>query len=250
MTEAIENIPARKLDLPYLEPLMAQLDVLPHSGAMNIEALDGFFAGLICAQTLVMPSVYLPSILGGSSEDIHFENADAFQDFFALLTEHWNHMAQSLKAGELFLPLLLEDEQGNTAGNDWAGGFARAIQIGSQDWSLLLDDEEHGGALVPILALAHEHDPDPEMRPYGDKPVSDEQRENLLVGIAAGVTTSYAYFEQRRGDPSAVRRATVEPYQRASPKIGRNEPCPCGSGRKYKQCHGKHIQPMLNQTLH
>src|SRR5262249_25412540 len=28
-----------------------------------------------------------------------------------------------------------------------------------------------------------------------------------------------------------------EPY-RAPPRIGRNEPCPCGSGRKYKKCHG------------
>ena len=26
---------------------------------------------------------------------------------------------------------------------------------------------------------------------------------------------------------------------RTSPKVGRNEPCPCGSGRKYKQCHGR-----------
>ncbi|MGB0716251.1 MAG: SEC-C metal-binding domain-containing protein, partial [Phycisphaerae bacterium] len=24
-----------------------------------------------------------------------------------------------------------------------------------------------------------------------------------------------------------------------TPKVGRNEPCPCGSGKKYKQCHGK-----------
>jgi preprotein translocase subunit SecA len=29
------------------------------------------------------------------------------------------------------------------------------------------------------------------------------------------------------------------PYVRSTPKVGRNEPCPCGSGRKYKQCHGK-----------
>ena len=32
--------------------------------------------------------------------------------------------------------------------------------------------------------------------------------------------------------------ATEQPY-RAAPKVGRNEPCPCGSGKKYKQCHGK-----------
>ncbi|HLF11799.1 MAG TPA: preprotein translocase subunit SecA, partial [Gammaproteobacteria bacterium] len=31
----------------------------------------------------------------------------------------------------------------------------------------------------------------------------------------------------------------VAPYVREQPKVGRNEPCPCGSGKKYKQCHGK-----------
>ena len=30
-----------------------------------------------------------------------------------------------------------------------------------------------------------------------------------------------------------------EPMKRAEPKIGRNDPCPCGSGKKYKQCHGR-----------
>jgi len=29
-----------------------------------------------------------------------------------------------------------------------------------------------------------------------------------------------------------------EPIRR-EPKIGRNDPCPCGSGRKFKQCHGR-----------
>jgi preprotein translocase subunit SecA len=33
--------------------------------------------------------------------------------------------------------------------------------------------------------------------------------------------------------------AHEHPYVREQPKVGRNDPCPCGSGRKYKQCHGK-----------
>ena len=32
---------------------------------------------------------------------------------------------------------------------------------------------------------------------------------------------------------------TGEPYRREAPKIGRNDPCPCGSGKKYKKCCGK-----------
>jgi preprotein translocase subunit SecA len=33
-------------------------------------------------------------------------------------------------------------------------------------------------------------------------------------------------------------RVSVQPIRRESPKIGRNDPCPCGSGLKFKKCHG------------
>jgi preprotein translocase subunit SecA len=31
----------------------------------------------------------------------------------------------------------------------------------------------------------------------------------------------------------------AQPFKRSDKKIGRNDPCPCGSGKKFKQCHGK-----------
>ena len=34
-------------------------------------------------------------------------------------------------------------------------------------------------------------------------------------------------------------RARPETFKRTERKVGRNEPCPCGSGKKFKQCHGK-----------
>lgn len=34
--------------------------------------------------------------------------------------------------------------------------------------------------------------------------------------------------------------AVTEPYRRPAPKQGRNDPCACGSGLKYKRCHGAH----------
>jgi preprotein translocase subunit SecA len=42
-------------------------------------------------------------------------------------------------------------------------------------------------------------------------------------------------MEPRQGAPAG---APAAPFVRAVPKVGRNEPCPCGSGRKYKHCHG------------
>jgi preprotein translocase subunit SecA len=41
------------------------------------------------------------------------------------------------------------------------------------------------------------------------------------------------------GDDAAGAAAAQKPMTRRQPKVGRNEPCPCGSGKKYKHCHGK-----------
>jgi preprotein translocase subunit SecA len=43
-----------------------------------------------------------------------------------------------------------------------------------------------------------------------------------------------------QGDTSEPEKLSNEqPFIRDERKVGRNEPCPCGSGKKYKQCHGK-----------
>ena len=38
---------------------------------------------------------------------------------------------------------------------------------------------------------------------------------------------------------NSINKETSEPRRIITKKIGRNEPCPCGSGKKYKQCHGR-----------
>ena len=200
---------------------------------MNLEQLDGFLAALICGPEIVRPSEYLPVICGS---DI-VSTQSVLQDFLSLIMRHWNVIADTLHSGEVFLPLLLEDENGISHANDWAKGFLRGMELRRTDWAVLLDDEKQGGCLVPIFVLAHENDPDPEMRPY-KRAISAEEREKLIVGAAAGVTGIYRYFEARR----LVERQpldNVTTFCRTAPKIGRNDPCPCGSGKKFKQCCGR-----------
>ncbi|MDD4977036.1 MAG: preprotein translocase subunit SecA [Gallionella sp.] len=48
----------------------------------------------------------------------------------------------------------------------------------------------------------------------------------------------HADYEEALANPSAETEEAA-PFVRAGEKIGRNDPCPCGSGKKYKQCHGK-----------
>ena len=74
------------------------------------------------------------------------------------------------------------------------------------------------------------------MRPYKE-PVSAEMREKLIVGIAVGVTGIYRHFQaQRLIEKEQLGGTTV---RRMTPKVGVNDPCPYGSGGKFKQCCGK-----------
>src|ERR1700733_12170272 len=68
-------------------------------------------------------------------------------------------------------------------------GAWHSVTHNHKSWKELFDDKEHSCLLVPILVLAHEHDPDPEMRPSIN--IDVERREKLILGIAASVTAIY-----------------------------------------------------------
>ncbi len=68
------------------------------------------------------------------------------------------------------------------------------------------------------------------------------EREQLAFQhAAASAMPEEAAAEQAvQGEPGAAQPGVPQqPFTREQPKVGRNEPCPCGSGKKYKQCHGK-----------
>src|SRR6266568_3769211 len=97
------------------ERLSAVLERFDNQRPMNLEQLDGFFAALICGPVNVPPSEYLPVILGDDMilEDT-FKAQTVLQDFLSLIMRHWNVIVDTLQSGEVFLPLLLEDEDGIT----------------------------------------------------------------------------------------------------------------------------------------
>jgi uncharacterized protein len=222
-----------------VESLSGVLERFGGKDAMNVEQLDGFLAAVICCPSEISETEYLPEIWGDETiSEKAFLTQPVLHKFISLVTRHKESVAHTLQSGEVYTPVILANDDGAFLGNDWARGFMRGMGLRHEDWVVLLEDEDHGGSLVPILALAHEHDPDPEMRPYKE-PISIERRENLLVGVAAGVMNIYKYFRNRQKSAKAVFSADVETYRRFGPKTGRNEPCPCGSGKKFKHCCGK-----------
>lgn len=201
--------------------------------AMNLEELDGFFAALIAAPDVVMPSEYNREVFGGDlSEVVEFASLDEANEILGLIMRHWNTIAGTLLKGEPHVPLIFADENGELHGNDWARGFTRGMQMRHDAWSELINDEKYGGSLTPMMMLYHEHDEDPEMRPDS---ITPDKREQVIALMAAGLMNAYEYFRKEREGDLGV---DAPDSRRSTPKIGRNDPCPCGSGKKYKKCCG------------
>lgn len=220
---------------PQLDKLGKFLDEHLDQGAMDLEELDGFFAALHCCPEIVMPSEYLPVVLGNVIEQT-FETVEEAQNIIGLIARHWNAVGEAFSTQDVFVPLLLEDDEGKAYGNTWALGFFRGVEMRKPLRHEIFGDENKAGLFVPLFALAHEHDPDPTMRPYAE-PMTEEQREKLLAALSVFVTEMYEYFRPARRQASGAAR-DEQTFRREQPKIGRNDPCYCGSGKKYKKCCG------------
>lgn len=224
------------LDDMELDDLGIFLDSLPD--AMSLEKTDGFLAALACSHEMVLPSDYLPSIWG--TEHAWENEADA-KKYVSYIVRHWNHLLSVLREDD-FYEILLNEPEGNSAGNEWSLGFTLGMSITSEKWRFYLDDDNEGGVFLPIFMLAHENDPDPELRP----PSIDKQQRNELLGSICAYTPKI-FKHMSQSHPSVIQDDFDDDYayeppltfRREGPKVGRNAPCPCGSGKKYKKCCGR-----------
>src|SRR6185436_12947838 len=77
---------------------------------------------------------------------------------------------------------------------------------------------------------------------YGEKPpeIDDQQHVENVRAQRGEFEEAAAAEANGNGDVAIAEAATKKrPVARAMPKVGRNDPCPCGSGKKFKHCHGK-----------
>jgi uncharacterized protein len=209
----------------------AQVDLLEEfldsiDGAMNLETIDGFFCALVSGPVLVMPSEHLPHVFGGELPD--FLSGEQAGKIMQLVFQHWNHIADTLLRGEVYRPILFENEAGVCQANDWADGYVHGVRLRWESWSGLINDMEERGLMLPVMALHFEHDDDPE---FGSSPIAGEKRGDIIAHMIAGILEIYRYFAPQR------MKGVQQPIQCRQPKIGRNDPCYCGSGRKFRHCH-------------
>jgi len=172
-------------------------------GAMGLEKLDGFFAALLSGPEPLKPQDCLPMILGDAFDDERaFPSIKALEHFVALLMGHWLDIAHTLRQEDTFYPWLEEDASGKPGGNEWAQGFMEGMALFNDDWGLLFDNEEEADALVPVMALAFENHPDPQMRPFlEDDP---RQRDIWLASLSDSVARIHHFFDALRTSLEAL----------------------------------------------
>jgi uncharacterized protein len=212
--------------------------------SMSIEQADGFLCALAAGPLPVAPARWLP-ILWGDPEGPAFESPEQAKHITALLMRHWHWVEESVRKApaadaEFYLPLVYFPDEAvpDTAmdtdlGREWAAGFAIGINLDGELWDQCIADPELLPCFAPVLLLELGHNPD-----QPDLVVDFGKRKELVFLLPWVANEFYRYWRSHTPEPPI--RSSTEfgvPY-RAEIKPGRNDPCPCGSGRKYKKCCG------------
>lgn len=192
---------------------------------MLLSELDGYLTGLIVSPDLVPPSRWLKPIWGDAPPP--FEDAASLQHFLDLVMEHHNALLESLNAPGGYEPILDSDPRmGEILWEMWIDGFAAAMKLAPAGWNRIRASDDAGpkAALAGIIELAAVSDgqvhPDDDEQKRWDRQASDFIPIWVLM------------LHEWRLENDANKHSS------GSAKVGRNDPCPCGSGKKYKKCCG------------
>jgi uncharacterized protein len=200
---------------------------------MLLSDLDGFLTGIAIGPAVVMPSEWLPHVWGG--EEPVFDDHLQASAILGTIMGRYNMILRDTAAGA-FGPLFWETQDGTVIAADWAEGFMQAVALRADAWEPLMRSKRHGRLLFPILALCADEKGDSALGLGPDE--EDQVMAEAAEFIPLCVTEIAAYWRKRRpthamgsGQPVSVSLKANQP--------GRNDPCPCGSGRQYKVCCGR-----------
>jgi uncharacterized protein len=230
-----------------LDLMREQSDEIP-----QWEFCEGFLAALVCSRRPIGPDEYWPVLLGDDFKPMaHMEFVWRWQRRWAEVAAALDAPVETLDDERTFQPEVLdtrgavmalpEDERAEAEASPlpsfaqvWALGFMYAVETWPDDWQPPRDPDAAGmldAALDAIVALTEDDKGVPSVSMFaedGPPSVSDQRLDDFGAAI-------WAVYDLRQLWKSLGPR--VESV-RKGPEPGRNDPCPCGSGKKYKKCPG------------
>jgi len=194
-------------------------------GVLGMSELDGLLTAVVSGPVMVPPSQWLPAVWG-DFEPL-WESEAEFREIFSLMMRHMNGIAETLNTHlEAFEPVFLEragEDDAVMIVDEWCEGYVRGVALAAHEWQLA--GEEMAVLLSPVLAFT-------EAGNWSGHEQGFEEIEKRQRAIAPHVREIYRYWLARRGEEVSA----SQPHRRTAPRVGRNDPCPCGSGKKFKKC--------------
>lgn len=222
------------------------------------EFCEGFLAALICCRRAIPQEEYLPVLLGdGEDELAPFADAAQRAHFLALWVRRWQEVLAALDAEvenledeAAYQPEVMDvrgaiaalsDEERAELGVEvpafaqvWALGFMFAVENWPEEWAPPRDKEAAqwlDASLQAIVTMTEDDTGVPEVSPFGDDSPPSVSVERLNdFGDAIWAVYDLRELWRSIGPRVETVRKTATP--------GRNDLCYCGSGKKYKKCHG------------
>lgn len=237
---------ATNLNEPLSEEEFSDLDDFLLNGVdslegMTLDMLDGYLHAIAIGPETLMPSQWVPAIWGKLDESDDgsmlppVEDLDEAEHYLGLVLRLFNSIVQGFE----YAPPEVEPVWGvrrYDSGEEfedaepWTFGFVEGVKLNRPAWQALFDSADGANWYRPIGLLgedAFSADQDALTRTPAQRAALAQQiRESLVQIHAFWLPYRQAIFERR-----------MAPY-RSGPKVGRNDPCPCGSGKKFKKCCG------------
>jgi uncharacterized protein len=207
--------------------------------------LDGFLCGVIVQPTLLADDAWLPYVFdAGAHRWGEAEPSAEQRRAQALVLRRKTALTRSIAEFGSFDPFVLEPAPpegaelpaGAPPGDPiaeallpWVAGFEQAMQL----FPALAELDEP--AVATALARLFRFLPAEGEDELATLAVLARERPLPTLEAAIGEVVECVVELHDHTEPL---RYKVDPVRRDAPKVGRNDPCPCGSGRKFKQCHG------------
>jgi uncharacterized protein len=233
------------LNTPLSDAELARLDdfLMSEDGPVNtmdVSMLDGYLAAVASGPNLVMPDQMLRWVWDTESgeESPTFKDQTEASEVIGLLLRHYQTVNDALN-DQIYEPLILERKHKRRIVpiiDGWCMGYVIGMEADLEAWQPLLDAKPE---LFKIIRLCGTEDG---WESLERKPLTDKRHDAAADSLADSARHIHAYWlDQRRQGLNRGEMPGIMPSRepvRAPVKVGRNEPCPCGSGRKYKHCHG------------
>ena len=216
---------------------------------MRYEELAGFLFAVVSCPETILPSEWMPQIYRGKSAE--FRDLEEAQAVLPSIMALYNRMASDRASENPRLPpgiSLRTPPMANLESDApislWSRGFAYGYGWIEESWEAVEKtpfDEDLGAALLVLTffakrGVAEDFTRESTRRP---RPTLEEMAAMARSALRDAMRT-YVQMGKivERAVGEAERRLSARRETRPASRAGRNEPCPCGSGKKFKKCCG------------